>query len=191
MGKADSLSLGVYVYPHYPLSWQIASQAGNIRLSCICHCHLSHSNIPLTRMHSYSLFRFFLPTPAFLFSHLKHCQLLLLGSPYFTSDYLHMIVRLLPKFSLLILKRISTSVSLSTTQQSDSLCFLYFELPHCPSTSLSCSNSNCIHDFQSNDSSEGKQVKVARVWGLEGMLTQWITESAINWCQKDGMARYN
>lgn len=138
-----------------------------------------------------TLFCFFLPKPAFLFSHLKHCQLLLLGSPYFMSDYLHLIVRLLPKYSLLILKRISTSVNLSMTQQSDSLCSLYFELPHCPYTSWSCSNTNCIHDFQSNDSSEGKQVKVARVWGLEGMLMQWITESTINWCQQDGVAGYN
>lgn len=100
----------------------------------------------------------------------------------FISDYLHLIIRSEPKFSFFffMLKKVSISVSLSMNLQSDSVCFSRnSELPHYFSTSLSYSNSNFIHDFQINDSLEGKKSKWPRAWGLEDMLMQWITESTM------------
>lgn len=47
-------------------------------------------------------------------------------------------------------------------QQSNAGCSLYSAWLHFPSTALSYSNSNFINDFQINDSSEGKQVHVAK-----------------------------
>ena len=163
--------MGVYVYSHNPLSSQIASQAGHIRLLVSVIAIFSIQTCLWPGMHSHSLFCFFLPTSAF-FSLLKHCQLLLLRPPYLYSA--EMLSSFLVEKNLYLCKFISDSaIRLSV------LPVLWIASPF---TSLSCSNSNFIHDFQINDNPEGKQVKAAIERGLEGMLMESITELTVNWC---------
>lgn len=90
--KKQTPYLSESMFIHITLSHhELPVKQETLDFSCICHWHLFHSNILWPRMHSHSPLCFFLPTSAFLFSQMKHCQLLQ-GLSYFhfrlsTFDY--------------------------------------------------------------------------------------------------------